>query len=78
LTPWHFLIFLVVDVPGESSIPLSEALHDTFVSIHYSGYLSSVMKAKDEGVKVGGYFAWSLMVQSPSVLSICDCWLMLK
>eukprot|EP00604_Paraphysomonas_vestita_P003226 CAMPEP_0174821732 /NCGR_PEP_ID=MMETSP1107-20130205/9227_1 /TAXON_ID=36770 /ORGANISM="Paraphysomonas vestita, Strain GFlagA" /LENGTH=268 /DNA_ID=CAMNT_0016039067 /DNA_START=678 /DNA_END=1484 /DNA_ORIENTATION=- len=50
-----------VDVPGETELPLEEALHDTFRVDYYSSYLSSVMKAIDEGVNVQGYFAWSLM-----------------
>ncbi len=63
---------MLVDAPGESSLPLSEALHDSFRVDYYSGYLSSVMKAKDEGVKVQGYFAWSLMVISISTLPLIE------
>lgn len=62
----------VVDVPGETELPLSEALHDTFRVDYYSSYLSSVMKAMDEGVRVKGYFAWSLMVECITFLvTIC-------
>lgn len=55
-------IIVLVDAPGETELPLEEALNDTFRVNYYSSYLDSVMKAIDEGVKVEGYFAWSLMV----------------
>lgn len=55
-------IIVLVDAPGETELPLEEALNDTFRVNYYSSYLDSVMKVIDEGVKVEGYFAWSLMV----------------
>lgn len=51
-----------VDVPGESDLPLQEALNDTFRVDFYRDYLHHVMKAKElNDVNVVGYFAWSLM-----------------
>ena len=51
-----------VDVPGESDLPLPQALNDTFRVDYYRDYLTQVMLAKDTGgVDVVGYFAWSFM-----------------
>jgi len=50
-----------VDVPGESSMSLADALNDTFRVNFYSGYIDNVMRAVSEGVDVRAYFAWSLM-----------------
>ncbi|CAE7616782.1 BGLU11, partial [Symbiodinium microadriaticum] len=49
------------DVPGESQMSLDDALHDSFRVDYYSGYLGSVMEALRQGVRVEGYYAWSLM-----------------
>ena len=53
-----------VDVPGESELPLAQALEDDFRVDFYSGYLQNVMKAMAEGVDVRGYFAWSMLVSA--------------
>ncbi len=45
----------------ENSKPLSEALNDTFRVNFYKTYMQSLMDAMEAGVKVKGYFAWSLM-----------------
>lgn len=62
---YHNPIFLItengVDSPGESTMALEDAIHDTFRIDYYSSYLASVMKAIGDGVNVQGYFAWSLM-----------------
>lgn len=51
-----------VDVPNESSLPLNEALNDDFRVDFYRDYLTEASKALNEdGVKLKGYFAWSLM-----------------
>jgi hypothetical protein len=60
---------LPVDVPGETELPVEEALRDSFRVDYYSSYLASVMRAMDQGVRVTGYFAWSLTV-SPSSSSL--------
>jgi hypothetical protein len=70
LTSAPYLSAAVVDVPGETELPLSEALHDSFRVDYYSSYLASVTRAMDEGVQVKGYFAWSLMVL-PSPYPCC-------
>jgi len=49
------------DVPNESSLPLSQALNDTFRVDYYRMYLGSVLGAIRTGVKVKGYLAWSLV-----------------
>lgn len=81
----HPLILITengVDAPGESSLPLEEALQDTFRINYYAGYLDSVMRAKAEGVDVRGYFAWALMVTAVYLLDrifarnlLCFHWL---
>lgn len=51
-----------VDVPDENTLPLDEALHDQFRIDYFREYLANVMGAKEQGAKVQGYFAWSLLV----------------
>ena len=51
-----------VDVPGEADMALEEALNDSFRLLYFKSYLDNVMRAKEEGVNVQGYFAWSLLV----------------
>ena len=43
-----------VDVPNESSLPLAEALNDTFRVSYYDNYINEVAKAIGDGVKVKG------------------------
>lgn len=50
-----------VDAPGESDMPLEEALNDTFRVDFYRDYIDNVLQAMDKGVHVKGYFAWSFM-----------------
>jgi len=53
-----------VDVPGESNLPISQALHDDFRVKYYHDYLTEVSAAIYDPVyhvNVKGYFAWSLM-----------------
>jgi len=50
-----------VDVPGESSMPLAQALNDTFRVNFYRDYLYHVNNAIELGVDVRSYFAWSLL-----------------
>ena len=51
-----------VSVPGENSMPLDEALHDTFRVEYYQNYTEQVQKAVDEDdINCKGYFAWSFM-----------------
>jgi len=50
-----------VDVPGESSMPLDQALNDTFRIEFYETYIDNVMLAVADGVDVKAYFAWSFM-----------------
>ncbi|EWM27607.1 glycosyl hydrolase family 1 [Nannochloropsis gaditana] len=49
------------DVPNESKMSLAEALDDKFRVDFYRGYLSNMAEAMKDGVKVKGYFAWSLL-----------------
>jgi len=50
------------DVPDESSMPLAEALNDTFRVNYFKSYLAEVALALNEdGVNVTGYFAWSML-----------------
>jgi beta-glucosidase/6-phospho-beta-glucosidase/beta-galactosidase len=49
------------DVPNESQLPLAEALNDQFRVDFYRGYLGNMAEAMKDGVKVKGYFAWSLL-----------------
>jgi len=58
----HIIVDNGVDVPGESSMPLDQALNDDFRIDFYSGYLTEVSNAINiDGIKVIGYFAWSLL-----------------
>jgi beta-glucosidase len=51
-----------VDVPHESYIPVQEALNDTFRIKFYEDYIGEMEKAVlEDGVKMGGYMAWSLL-----------------
>jgi beta-glucosidase len=65
------------DVPDENSLSLSDALNDTFRVNYYSDYLSYVLKAIDNGVKVRGYFAWSLMVNNSMMSDILSLYFIL-
>eukprot|EP00041_Stephanoeca_diplocostata_P017256 m.343993 g.343993 ORF g.343993 m.343993 type:complete len:541 (-) comp20640_c0_seq4:231-1853(-) len=50
------------DVPGETTMPFTEALDDTFRINFYQNYTDEVMAAVHiDHVDVRGYFAWSLM-----------------
>eukprot|EP00624_Nannochloropsis_granulata_P003078 evm.model.NODE_25690_length_16931_cov_16.617329.2 len=49
------------DVPNESQLTLAEALDDQFRIDFYKGYLGNMAEAIKDGVKVNGYFAWSLL-----------------
>lgn len=49
-------------IKGESSLPLDEALEDTFRCDFYRSHIESVVKARvDDGVNVMAYIAWSLL-----------------
>ena len=37
------------------------SIHDTARTSFFKGYLSSVLRAKKEGVDIGGYFVWTLL-----------------
>jgi len=50
-----------VDVPGESDMPLEEALNDTFRREFYRDYIGAMRRAVQEGVPVKGYTAWSFL-----------------
>lgn len=50
-----------VSVPGESDLPIEQAVHDQFRIDYYDQYISNVSLAIKEGVNVKGYFAWSFM-----------------
>jgi beta-glucosidase len=51
-----------VSVPGETQLPIAEAVHDDFRTEYYKGYINAMEEAiKEDGVDVRGYFAWSLM-----------------
>lgn len=50
-----------VDVPGEKDMTVDEILNDSFRVDYMEGYLKNMLKAKDEGANVQGYFTWSLM-----------------
>jgi len=49
------------DVPGENQMPIPVALKDTFRVNYYKDYLYYLETAIKQGIKVKGYFAWSLM-----------------
>jgi len=51
-----------VSVPRESSLPLPQALNDTFRISYYQQYLTSLEQAiSEDKVNVKGYFAWTLL-----------------
>ncbi len=50
-----------VSVPGESNLPISEALHDSFRVDYYRDHLNEIQKTIENGVNVKAYFAWSLL-----------------
>jgi len=50
-----------VDVPGEDSMPLAQALNDTYRINYLHGYLSALESSINSGIPVAGYFCWSLM-----------------
>jgi len=51
-----------VDVPGESALPLQQALNDTFRINYISDYLDQISLAiNDDNVNVTGYFLWSFL-----------------
>lgn len=62
-----------VDVPGESDMPLSEALNDTFRVNYLTDYLSSLETAVQAGVNVAGYFVWSLLDNFEWAVSATRC-----
>lgn len=48
--------------PGESAMTLEQAVDDKFRSRYFGLYLDSISRAiYEDGVKVEGYYAWSLM-----------------
>jgi beta-glucosidase len=62
--PWIMITENGVDVPNESSMPVAQALNDTFRIDYYSSYLENVAAAmNDDGVSIMGYYAWSLLVR---------------
>ncbi|XP_008450458.2 beta-glucosidase 12-like [Cucumis melo] len=50
-----------VDEFNNASLPLKEALVDNFRIDYYKAHLSFLKKAIEDGVRVKGYFAWSLL-----------------
>lgn len=48
-----------MDQPG--NLTRDQYLHDTTRVQFYKGYLTELKKAIDDGAKVAGYFAWSLL-----------------
>ena len=49
-------------MPGESQMKISDAVHDQFRIEYYKGYIQNVIDAVTlDGVKLGGYFGWSLL-----------------
>ena len=51
-----------VDAPGESSMPLEQALNDTFRVNYLKDYLTEVSRAiSEDGASVVAYFVWSMM-----------------
>ena len=63
-SPWIMITENGVDVPNEGSMPIAQALNDTFRVNYYSSYLDNVAKAMNEdSVSIMGYFAWSLLVR---------------
>jgi beta-glucosidase len=61
-SPWIMITENGVDVPNEGSMPIAQAINDTFRVNYYSSYLDNISKAMHEdSVSVMGYFAWSLL-----------------
>ena len=51
-----------VDAPGESTLPLTLAIKDTFRVNYISSYLENVRLAiVEDKVNVKGYFVWSMV-----------------
>jgi beta-glucosidase len=46
---------------NENNLPLEELLEDDFRVEYFDGYVKALAKASEEGVKMKGYMAWSLM-----------------
>lgn len=49
------------DILGESLLPLTEALNDTFRVNYLKTYIEQLDKARMNGMRIFGYFVWSLM-----------------
>lgn len=49
------------DVPGENHISFPDVLNDQFRIDYYSGYIRAMEQARNDGVDIRGYFAWSLL-----------------
>lgn len=48
--------------PGESERDFAQSIEDDFRVKHFELYLDAISKAiNNDGVPVGGYFAWSFM-----------------
>jgi beta-glucosidase len=48
--------------PGEDQMDLAQSIEDDFRVKYFELYLDAISKAiNEDGIKVGGYFAWSLM-----------------
>jgi beta-glucosidase/6-phospho-beta-glucosidase/beta-galactosidase len=48
-------------VQNEHEMSVQEACNDTQRETYYRGYLNEVVRAvQEDGIPVGGYFAWSL------------------
>jgi beta-glucosidase len=51
-----------VSVPGESQLPISQAVHDDFRVNMYRDYIANIIDAITvDGVNLKSYFGWSLM-----------------
>jgi beta-glucosidase len=48
-----------MDQPGDVSI--TQGVHDTVRIRYYRDYITELKKAIDDGARVIGYFAWSLL-----------------
>lgn len=49
-------------VEGEGKLSIDEAVNDTLRQTYYAGYVEQLLRAtKEDGVKMGGYMAWSLL-----------------
>ena len=49
------------DVPGEEGLSLEELLADEYRVRFLDGYIWNVLRAKEDGSDIRGYFAWSLL-----------------